>query len=1008
MARTPDVTELCELVAAEPFVRALARDLVADEADEVVQQAYLLALSSRPDGLRSPRQWLARIVRNVAFDLRRGRRRRRDHEAAAARELTVSSADLQLREERRAEVVAAVDALPEPMRTSAVLRYYDGLAPRQIAQKLGVPVSTVWSRLHKALTLLRERLDREHAGDRRAWLLPFLGLANGALPSAPVCEPSPSPSSSTPSVPVSQVPAAQLIGESARAIWPSLAAGVATMTTKGKLGIILGLVTAGAIAILATLGEGAPTERAQPPRDAAAPARVAALDAGGADESEPTLTREAPADGTGGVVPARASTATGALRVRVVYGDERSVAAGVRLLLSSQAAASPRMLVTDAAGTARIADLEPGRFEICPAVNVWEGESVAVVAGEEAEVVVALKAGLRVDGVVVDAGGVPVADATVLVNHIGMEGDARPVTTTDANGRFGLVGLARVSRLGARAAGHAPSRLYSLNAKDGSSLTVRLELAGPGGAVEGRVFAADGEPLAGALVRVGTDPGETVVRPDGGFLRSAAAFAVRTDVAGRFRAFGIAPGEQRLVVIASGHSPWESTVTVPPKGTAVVTVRLDAGVRVTGLVRGADGQVVPGTRIEHGKGEKRRSAVADEQGRFELVGLPVGEFELVAVSERAGRATTTLTAVAGQELIWNPTLTRGLELFGDVVDHAGEPMANVMLIVSCRARQWSAMAQTDAGGRFEVSNCPAATTLEVEVHHRGYRSQRLEAVDPTVGRLRVRLEAQAPGTASVRGRVVNAAGLPLANATVMLVGESEDSGGGRRMTGPDGVFQIGPTIPGKFQLLVRANGHAAMRTAWRVLAAHETWEAGDVALSRGGHVEIAVTNPPITEGTRFWIRGADARGRAHVDVSKGMTRSAPLVAGDYVLGVRGPGVAAQALPVKVEDGRVTEVEVTLRSGVDTRFRVQLPPGFAGRRFVRLTIRVVDGGGAGSPGDLVTDRWRYSRGTGAIELAEALTPGHYVVDVRAESGGHGRSEFRVRAEPAADPVRVVLR
>ena len=46
MTTKPD--DLLRLLAEEPFVRALAQSLVADEADDVVQQAWLRALEHHP------------------------------------------------------------------------------------------------------------------------------------------------------------------------------------------------------------------------------------------------------------------------------------------------------------------------------------------------------------------------------------------------------------------------------------------------------------------------------------------------------------------------------------------------------------------------------------------------------------------------------------------------------------------------------------------------------------------------------------------------------------------------------------------------------------------------------------------------------------------------------------------------------------------------------------------------------------------------------------------------
>jgi len=80
MEATPLTAE--RLLAHEPFVRSLARRLLADEHDaqDLVQETWLRALGAPARPLANPRAWLARIVRNLAADRRRG------DDARAARE----------------------------------------------------------------------------------------------------------------------------------------------------------------------------------------------------------------------------------------------------------------------------------------------------------------------------------------------------------------------------------------------------------------------------------------------------------------------------------------------------------------------------------------------------------------------------------------------------------------------------------------------------------------------------------------------------------------------------------------------------------------------------------------------------------------------------------------------------------------------------------------------------------------------------------------------------------
>jgi RNA polymerase sigma-70 factor (ECF subfamily) len=59
-------------------------------------------------------------------------------------------------QERREQVKASVDLLPDFLRQVLILAYYQGLKYREIADILEIPVGTVKSRLHAALVKLQE------------------------------------------------------------------------------------------------------------------------------------------------------------------------------------------------------------------------------------------------------------------------------------------------------------------------------------------------------------------------------------------------------------------------------------------------------------------------------------------------------------------------------------------------------------------------------------------------------------------------------------------------------------------------------------------------------------------------------------------------------------------------------------------------------------------------------------------------------------------------------------
>lgn len=152
-------------------LQRLARALVGrDDADDAVQETWLVYLRSKPaerDGLRG---WLSTVLRRRAASEKRDDVRRREREQGAARAEAVDAGEQREREELLRSVTAAVLELDAPQRRVVMMRYFDGLAPREIALALRVEPNVVSTRLTRAHHKLRERLERQF-GRQRAWAL---------------------------------------------------------------------------------------------------------------------------------------------------------------------------------------------------------------------------------------------------------------------------------------------------------------------------------------------------------------------------------------------------------------------------------------------------------------------------------------------------------------------------------------------------------------------------------------------------------------------------------------------------------------------------------------------------------------------------------------------------------------------------------------------------------------------------------------------------------------------
>lgn len=151
-------------------VHAYAISLLSDRsaAEDVTALAFerLYRSRARLDHRRgTPRAWLFSIARNAALDELRRRRRGSRYELLQEERSGEPAAGDQLeRLERRATVRDALAALPLREREVVLLKFHGQLSNAELARALGISESNAGTRLHRALTRLREcclDLDRQ-------------------------------------------------------------------------------------------------------------------------------------------------------------------------------------------------------------------------------------------------------------------------------------------------------------------------------------------------------------------------------------------------------------------------------------------------------------------------------------------------------------------------------------------------------------------------------------------------------------------------------------------------------------------------------------------------------------------------------------------------------------------------------------------------------------------------------------------------------------------------------
>ncbi|HKE00258.1 MAG TPA: sigma-70 family RNA polymerase sigma factor [Planctomycetota bacterium] len=694
-----------ELLAEVAWVRAVAASLVRDPhlADDVSQDALVSALRSPASGVHAARRWLAGVARHALLQLRRADARRVEREKRAARpEAQPSAHALVERAAAQRAVVGAVLDLPEPFRATVLLRFFEGLTPAEIAEREGVAVATVYTRLSRAFERLRAQLDREHGGDREAW-----SAALASWIHSPLAGPTAALGGIVVNAKLALGAAALAAIVGAFFIWPSTAASDAAAPANS-----------GAIAV------------AQAPSVATASGAPRAR----VPEANPSMAPHATSEPARAEKLASARPSPRSLRGRVVDLESRGVA-GVEVRWMSRTANGESALATVSADGEGRFELDtpsaPGRLVVGSArwTTVLAGRA-SQVSPVDPLVVVAPRIGLA--GSVADETGAAIEGAAVELrlpkafrstfrDVLDLSVDQTWTSRTDASGRFEIAEAPAVpdARLVATRAGFATREEP---APQGSAFDLAIVLKrnfAEASAIEGRVVGPADEPISGARISGG---GAAATSGDDG------RFSLSIDATARAVTAAKA-GYQPAIVRAEVEGRWPSPL--------VLRLR-ELSKSIAGRVVDPAGKPLPRARVwirdptwfassdEHDLfalewvlgGRKGSAQVdADDEGRFRIEGLVARPYDLGAIDARTLRRgeLDRVEAGATDARVVVPDEPVYARVAGRVVRPNGDPIEGVEIRVFRQGfqiqlatggwyRDGAAIGPvvTDAEGRFEL------------------------------------------------------------------------------------------------------------------------------------------------------------------------------------------------------------------------------------------------------------------------------------------------------------------
>jgi RNA polymerase sigma-70 factor (ECF subfamily) len=693
------------------FVRSVARATLRgdDLVDDVVQDTMLAALEESHRRRGPLRAWLAGVARNKARNLIRQRAtRRKREERAASDEATDGVDELVARAEEGRRLVAAVLALDVLYRKAILLRYYEGMPPREVARRLDIPVETARTRIKRGIDRLRADLERTHEqepGGWRAALLPLLQL--------PAKGPVPTPVLITGGVVLGKngiLWAALLLLIVAGGLWLQPWADEAN-SRDGDQGATL---TSGAVDPGQPRLRGLPSEADGPSTE-----WPAAIDFAQVDRDR---------DLHGWVVRADGSPVAGASVIALSYPWRTlGVLTSYGRMLASEKGPS------SVSGVDGSFSLSLARGELVHlrvrAHGFAPTELTYLQAGERVRVVLAEAVGLIVDAT--DADGKPVVGMPVrfFVNPERTGHWLEIAATTGTDGRAVFADLPPSLKGWIDPAPHREGLgnpgWVGIELPASGEITHRLQLAA-GKTLRGRVLhSGTGAPIEGA--RVSTN--------------WALLPSVSTDAEGKYVLHGWTT-ELRSVLHATAPGFVQSAVELTESG--IPDIRLTPGVTLRGRVVDEVGEVVAGALVSVaciGSGRRTPSmgsAVTDAEGHFVVDGLDWPAKILTVRSPGRGRLVQVIAQGAKEDL-GDLTLPAPCEVTATLTDPAGAPMARIPVTLTPsenfdqalrRLERW-----TDDLGRVRFPDLgPAAYDLVVGPRFEPILRRRLEltAEQPTV------------------------------------------------------------------------------------------------------------------------------------------------------------------------------------------------------------------------------------------------------------------------------------
>lgn len=165
-SRARTLEDIYDAYARSLYRYAYAITRSAEDAEDVLQEVFGRIASEKrcPACAEATRSYLFTAVRNASYSVLRSRHRRRELASAWAGDADMTCGDASDSIIQSQLMRHAFGALPTEQREVLVLKVYDQMSFKEIAEAVGASISTVASRYRYAIAKLREALEGDEYG----------------------------------------------------------------------------------------------------------------------------------------------------------------------------------------------------------------------------------------------------------------------------------------------------------------------------------------------------------------------------------------------------------------------------------------------------------------------------------------------------------------------------------------------------------------------------------------------------------------------------------------------------------------------------------------------------------------------------------------------------------------------------------------------------------------------------------------------------------------------------